>query len=222
MTIMEAMQNRHSVRNYTEREIEADALAALQAEIKACNTEGGLNIQLVTNEPDAFGGFMARYGKFSGVRNYIALIGKKGSGLDEKIGYYGERIALKAGQLGLNTCWVAMTFSKGKCGAKIGAGEKLVCVLSLGYGATQGVPHKNKPMESLCKTSVSMPDWFRSGMEAALLAPTATNQQKFLLTLSEDKVKAEATGGFYSKVDLGIVKYHFEIGAGAENFKWVH
>lgn len=220
MTIMEAMQSRHSVRSYTEQKIAEDALAALKAEIEACNSESGLNIQLITGEPDAFGGFMARYGKFSGVRNYIALIGKKSAGLDEKAGYYGERVALKAGQLGLNTCWVAMTFSKGKCAAKIGKDEKLVCVLSLGYGATQGVAHKSKPMETLCKSEGGMPDWFRRGMEAALLAPTATNQQKFLLTLSGDAVKAEATGGFYSKVDLGIVKYHFEVGAGTESFTW--
>jgi hypothetical protein len=24
----------------------------------------------------------------------------------------------------------------------------------------------------------------------------------------------------YSKMDLGIVKYHFELGAGKENFEW--
>lgn len=26
--------------------------------------------------------------------------------------------------------------------------------------------------------------------------------------------------GFCTKIDLGIVKYHFEIGAGKENFEW--
>lgn len=104
--------------------------------------------------------------------------------------------------------------------SKIAKGEKLVCVLSLGYGVTQGVPHKSKPMDALCKVEGKIPGWFKSGMEAALLAPTATNQQKFLLTLSGNTVKAEATGGFYKDVDLGIVKYHFEIGAGKEHFTW--
>ncbi len=64
--------------------------------MKACNRESGLHIQLVTNEPKAFAGFMAHYGKFSGVTNYIAMIGKKGPGLDEKCGYYGERMVLKS------------------------------------------------------------------------------------------------------------------------------
>lgn len=220
MTIYEAMQNRHSVRSYTDKKIENDVLLELKNEIEECNSKSGLNIQIITDEPNAFGGFMARYGKFSNVKNYIALIGKKSVNLDEKIGYYGEHIALKAQTLGLNTCWVALTFSKGKCGAKINKGEKLVCVLTLGYGVTQGVPHKSKPIESFYKAEEKIPDWFISGINTALLAPTATNQQKYLFTLSDKTVKAEATGGFYSKVDLGIVKYHFEKGAGTENFKW--
>jgi len=63
-------------------------------------------------------------------------------------------------------------------------------------------------------------------MEAALMAPTAMNQQKFKFTLQEgNKVKAEATfsltGKSYLYYDLGIVKCHFEIGAGKENFIWI-
>ena len=216
MTILEAMQARHSVRSYTDRKIPADIVSRLREEIDACNRESGLSIQLATDEPRAFEGMMAHYGKFTGVRNYIALIGRKSGGLEEQAGYYGERLALLAQTLGLNTCWVAMTFSKGavKRRCAIGTGEKLACVLALGYGATQGVPHRSKPMEALCKTDGTMPDWFRAGMEAAMLAPTAVNQQKFLITLTGDRAEANSLGGFYSMVDLGIVRYHFEAGSG--------
>ena len=93
-------------------------------------------MQLILNEPKAFSGLMAHYGKFSGVKNYIALIGKKGNDLDEKCGYYGEKIVLKVQQLGLNTCWVAMTYSKVKTGFKINNGEKLCVVIVVGYGLT--------------------------------------------------------------------------------------
>ena len=71
-------------------------------------------------------------------------------------------------------------------------------------------------MSELCRVQGDMPEWFRNGMEAAMLAPTAVNQQKFLFTLDDDIVTAERTGGMYSLVDLGIVKYHFEIGSGKE------
>lgn len=213
------MKARHSVRRYKNQPINAETISALQSEIDACNKESGLHIQLVTSEPKAFDGFMAHYGKFSGVTNYIAIIGKKDPALDEKCGYFGERLVLKAQELSLNTCWVAMTYSKIKTAFTVGQGEKLCVVIALGYGETQGIPHKS--ISEVSKSEGTMPDWFKSGMEAALLAPTAMNQQKFLFTLNGGKVSAKAGMGFYTKLDLGIVKYHFEIGAGKENFEWV-
>lgn len=216
MTIKEAMKERHSVRQYMEKPLEAEVIRALEQEILACNQESGLHIQLVTNEPKAFDGFMAHYGKFSGVTNYIAMIGKKGADLEEKCGYYGERLVLLAQTLGLNTCWVAMTYSKIKTAFTVGKGEKLCIVIALGYGKNQGVAHKSKAAEAVMKAEQPVPDWFKEGVEAALLAPTAMNQQKFLFTLEGNRVSAKAGVGFYSKIDLGIVKYHFEIGAGKD------
>lgn len=218
MDIIKAMNERHSVRSYTDKKIEGETLAALNEEIESCNRESGLNIQLITDEPNAFDSFLAHYGSFSGVKNYIAIVGKKSPDLQEKGGYYGEKIVLKAQMLGLNTCWVALTFSKKKAAYKISKGEKLVCVIAIGYGKTAGVPHKNRSIDPLCKFNGNMPEWFRNGVYAAMTAPTATNQQKFCFTLLPDgNVKAEETGGFYSKIDLGIVKYHFELGSGKDS-----
>lgn len=219
MDLTEAMKARHSVRQYQNKPLDTETVKALQAEIHKCNQESGLHIQLVKNEPKAFDGFMAHYGKFRGVTNYIAMIGKKG-GLDEKCGYYGERLVLLAQQLGLNTCWVAMTYSKIKTAFVIDEGEKLYIVIALGYGETQGVAHTSKAISDVAKTEGDMPEWFRKGMEAALLAPTAMNQQKFLFTRNGTQVSAKAGMGFYAKIDLGIVKYHFEVGAGKDNFQW--
>lgn len=208
MDIMEIMKARHSVRQYTNKRIENEKREELMALVKACNKESGLHIQMIFDEPKCFDSMMAHYGKFSGVANYIALVGKKDANLDEKAGYYGEKLVLKAQELGLNTCWVAMTH--GKSAAKIERGEKLACIISLGYGTSQGVAHKDKPMEQLCNCTSTMPDWFAKGLEAAMLAPTAMNQQKFVLNLDGEKVTAHAGKGFYTKMDLGIVKYHFE------------
>lgn len=219
MNVVEAMKERHSVRKYKNKSLDKKTVAALQSEIALCNQEGGLHIQLVTNEPRAFDGFMAHYGKFSGVTNYIAMIGKK-EGLDEKCGYYGERLVLLAQQLGLNTCWVAMSYRKIKTAFEIDKGERLCVVIALGYGETQGIAHKSKSVNDVAKTDGQLPEWFRNGVEAALLAPTAMNHQKFLFTLKGNKVYAKAGIGFFTKVDLGIAKYHFEIGAGKDKFDW--
>lgn len=220
MDIMQAMRERHSVRQYKKQPLGEDVISELQTEISECNREGGLHIQLVTNEPKAFDGFMARYGKFSGVTNYIALIGKKSNDLEERCGFYGERLVLKAQQLGLNSCWVAMTYSKIKSAYSVAAGEKLCIVIALGYGETQGAAHKIKAPVDVSETNGAAPDWFEQGIRAALRAPTAMNQQKFKFILNGNTVQAKAGSGFYTKIDLGIAKYHFEVGAGKENFEW--
>ncbi len=214
MDLLEAMKQRHSVRTYTNRRIEGAVKEELQQFVDHCNNESGLHMQLVLEEPKAFDGFMAHYGKFSGVKNYLAMIGPKDADLDERCGYYGEKFVLRAQQLGLNTCWVGLTYSKIKGAFQVGQGEKLCCVIAIGYGSTQGSSHKSKAIEAVSKTDGVVPDWFRKGVEAALLAPTAMNQQKFEFVLTGNQVSAKAGMGFYSKVDIGIVKYHFELGAG--------
>ena len=216
MTQLEAIQARHSVRKYMDKPIPQDLIEALDAEISACNRESGLHMQLITGEEKAFGGMLG----FSRVKNYIALVGGNTADFDEKSGYYGERIALTAQMLGLNTCWAAMSYSKRKCSAVVAKDEKLGCAIAVGFGATQGKPHRSKPMNAVCKTAEDIPGWFQAGVEAALLAPTAVNQQRFLFTLTGNTVKAETTGGPCCKIDLGIVKYHFEVGAGKERFHW--
>ncbi|MFV0527430.1 MAG: nitroreductase family protein [Lachnospiraceae bacterium] len=210
MDIKEAILKRHSVRRYTDQKIQGDTLQQLNECIAACNRESGLHIQLCLEEPQAFDSMMARYGKFENVRNYIALVGKKSAQFEEKCGYYGERIVLLATQLGLQTCWVGMSYKKSKSTAVIERGEKLLLVIAIGYGQTSGVSHSTKPLSKISRVEGEMPDWFRHGMEAVKLAPTAVNQQKFMFELRDGQVSATAQKAFYSKVDLGIAKYHFD------------
>lgn len=212
MDILEVMRSRHSVRQYTDKKIEYEKREILNELVKTCNSEGAMNIQIIYDEPKCFDSMMAHYGKFSGCTNYIAVVGKKSKDLDERAGYYGERLVLKAQELGLNTCWVAMTH--GRSAAKIEKGEKLAVIISLGYGRKQGTAHKSKPLSLVCDQAENPPEWFARGMEAVMLAPTAMNQQKFRFYLKGDRAEAIATGGFYSRIDLGIVKYHFEVVSG--------
>lgn len=211
--MIEIMKQRHSVRQYTQKPIETEKRSVLDGLIREINQKADLHIQMIYDDPKCFDSFMAHYGKFTGVRNYIALVGKKSPKRDETLGYYGEELVLKAQELGLNTCWVALTHGKSK--AVINKDEKLVCLISVGYGVTQGTRHKSKPIEELCNYSKQMPEWFLNGMDAALLAPTAMNQQKFRFELQPDgTVKASCGSGFYTKLDLGIVRYHFEAVSG--------
>ena len=228
MTLIEAIEARHSVRKYKDEPIPEEILSVLRNRIREINDEAGLHIQLVTDEPKAFSGLMA-YGSFSGVKNYFVMAGKKGNDLDEKIGYYGEQLVLLAQTLGLNSCWAGLSYSKIPGTYELEDGEKIGCYIALGYGETQGKAHKSKEIKSVSNASDVTPEWFSKGVEAALLAPTAINQQKFYIEYlgfkdnsKLPKVSARPLFSMagYSKMDLGIVKYHFEIGAGKERFEW--
>ncbi len=214
MTLSEAIENRHSVRAYTDREIEEEKLLVIGEETERCNKESGLNLQLVLNEPKAFDSTLAHYGKFSGVRNYIACVGKKDKSLAEKVGYYGERLVLLIQTLGLNSCWVALTFRKIPGSFTINKEEKLVCLIAFGYGRDNGKSHKIKKYSDVCDVK-NPPLWLENGVKASLLAPTSVNQQKFFISSDkEGKVTIRRKGlGIYTKIDLGIVKYHFEVGS---------
>lgn len=227
MTLLEAITARHSVRKYLDKEIPADIIAVLQDRIAEYNKVGNLNIQLVLNETKAFTGMLS-YGKFSGVKNYLVMVGRKSKDLDERIGYYGEHLVLLAQTLGLNTCWVGLSYRKVPEAYDVGKDEKLACMIALGYGDTQGVSHKIKSKEEVSNASDITPTWFKKGVEAALLAPTAVNQQKFsfeYLGLKNNRHQVSAKKSFsmigYTQMDLGIAKCHFEIGAGKDNFDWV-
>ena len=214
MTEKEAILQRHSVRTYLDKKIEEEKVNQIKEKIKEINAEGNLNFQFLE---DAGKAYSMTFNKLSGLGtapSVIACVGKVADDLDEKVGYYGEKLVLFIQTLGLNTCWTG-TFNKRTSEANVGDGEKMVIYIARGYGKDQGKPRKSKTADQVTAGKSDKPDWFNKGVEMALLAPTAINQQKFTIKLNDDDDTVEFidNGGVLSKVDLGIVKYHFEIGA---------
>lgn len=222
MDLMMAIKERHSVRDFKDEPISDADVKELNNYIDQINTDSGLNIQLILNEPKAFNSLGIRlltyYGNFRNVKNYVALIGKRSESLDERCGYYGEHIVLKAQQMGLRTCWVGGTYKKIPEACNMTKDERIVAVIAIGYGNNDGVPHKSKNIKEVTFTSDNYPVWFRKGVEAALLAPTAMDKQRFMFGIRNNKVTVKDFPGPFSKMDLGIVKYHFEIGSGIKIF----
>ena len=216
MDIKDAIKARHSVRFYKDEPISDENKAELEVLIGECNAESGLHLQLIVDDPECFDTFLAHYGMFKNVKNYIAVVGPKPmADLEVRGGYYGQKIVLAAQMMGLNTCWVAGTYKRGKCKAEVKDNEKIVCVIAIGYGENQGTKHKSKPLSKLCSVPESkMPVWFKNGVKAAMMAPTAMNQQKFRISLEEDEPIITSGRGPMTGIDLGIVKYNFEAASG--------
>ena len=212
-TIEKLVRERHSVRRYKSDKIEEEKIIRLNSLINEINEKTGSNIQLVLNNSKCFDDFVFSYGWIINCKNYIALVGKKSRKLKEEMGYYGEMLVLKLMEMGLNSCWVAGSYNKKSVNVNFRENDELVCIIALGYGENNGSDHRKKSFEQVCN-STEYPDWFKKGVEFSLLAPTALNQQKFKFTyLGENNVKLKAGIGPYVKIDLGIVKYHFELGA---------
>lgn len=104
------------MRQYKPDPIEDEKMSKQVELCRECSEKSGLRMELITNDPECFETLLAKYGKFKGVVNYIAIVGKKNDEMaEENAGYYGERIVLEAQMMRLNICWVGGTYGKGKC-----------------------------------------------------------------------------------------------------------
>ena len=215
MDEMKWIRERHSVRSYLDKAVEPEKEAAILAEIERINALSGLHIQYRNGAEGVFESLLARFIGWKYVPGYLAMVGQDNPETEEVCGYWGEQLVLFLQSIGLNTCWVGM-FNRNAVKAKLAPGEKTIITVALGYGADSGKPHRSKEIGDVTDVKEDeMPDWFRRGVEAALLAPTAINQQKFRISLDGDRPVLKTTGtGPFLRLDLGIVKRHFEIGSG--------
>lgn len=218
MDLKEAISKRHTVRKYLDKKIPDNLVRQLNKIIEEKNKEYKINIKLITNDSSALNGIIKLI-LAKNVKNYLIMSGKDSDDLQEKLGYVGAFLMLYAQTLGLNTWWIGGTFNKSV--SKYVPGSKVVGVIAIGYGETEGNPHKSKKVDDVAiYEKDKVPEWFTNGVKYSLLAPTALNKQDFKITGKENTVKIEFEKSSFAGVNLGIVKYHFELGAGKENFNW--
>ena len=218
MDFKEAMQKRHMVRKYTDKPLSDEIIAKINERIELNNKNYNLNMKLMINNSKGVSSIMKLI-MARGVNNFIILAGDVSGNLDERLGYSGADIMLYAQTLGLNTWWVGGTFNRSV--SRYVDNKKVTGIIAIGYGQTQGVPHKSKNVEDVSKyEGTIIPPWFISGVEGALLAPTALNKQDFMLIGNGNRVKTECRNGIFTGSNVGLIKYHFELGAGKGNFEW--
>lgn len=227
ITNIEAINTRSSRRNYIESPIDKAKVEKLNALIDEYNKKEGLNIRFIEDGADGFKG-LSGYGMFKGVRSLIALSGKKSiEDLKEKLGYYGELLAIEATKMNLGTCFVAGTFNKSKI-AGISDDDELICVITIGNVQEdksfkerlllKATHRKVKPIEEFyINKGGILPEWFMEGVKAVQKAPSAVNKQPVRLKYEDGNVYAfvEETKNL-ELVDLGIAKANFSLAVHGE------
>ncbi|MEE1295536.1 MAG: nitroreductase family protein [Bifidobacterium sp.] len=219
MDLTEAIDRRHTVRRYQARPLEPEAEDTLREAIREVNRRDGLCLKLVTGTGDgvnAMGRLMGRH-----INNYVILAGPESPGLGRLIGYRGAELMLLAQTLGLNTWWVGGFVSeRGVRRHLLDPEAKVLGVLVVGYGATQGEPHRTKVAEDISSYDGHRPKWFDAGVNALLKAPSALNRQPFVVEGAGNVVRLSCEDSAMPDIDLGIARFFFELGAGPGTFVW--
>ena len=216
---------RSSRRVYLNRPVAKEKVEVLKETIEKLNIEGGVSMVWIDDASDAFSGFKKSRGLFKNVRSAVLLKGgKKDAHLFEKLGYYGECIALTATAMDLGSCFVGGTFDKNSDVFSLKKEERMALVLTIGETGDRKrlreraihyfIHRREKSVEDLYLSYKTPPEWFLRGVKAAAKAPSAKGRQPAYFEYLSGEVR-----GFVSEkewfdiLDLGIAKYHFEIGA---------
>lgn len=215
------MKNRVSHRRFLAQPLSNEDLITMERLIDQVNRKSGLHFTLICDRHDIFAGHL------TGAPSYIMLTGSAGDPhAEEKCGYYGQLLVLFANAMGLSTCWVGGTYDRNTCLARLGKGERLVCVIALGYSASTAsshAPHRStKTIAQLSDAPSDAPEWFFDAVAAVQLAPSAMNRQGVCFRWMEDgSVQGISTDNeSFSMVDLGIAKLHFELGSRGGDWEW--
>ena len=212
----QAARDRHLVRKYTDAALPDDIISKLSARADANNAAYSLAIKLMANDGHGIPAVVKIF-RAQGVKNYFILAGDDAPDLGERLGYSAADLMLYAQTLGLNSWYIGATYNHGV--SRYVNGKKAIGIVVVGYGQTAGVPHKSKSASGK-GSQTAAPEWFTKGVEMALLAPTALNRQDFFITGEGNTVHIKAANTPYSGANLGLVRYHFELGAGKGNFEW--
>jgi len=232
-----AIPVRRSRRRYKPIPLEPAQLAQLQTVCREFRPYPQARAEMITKPPDeVLRGIVASYGKIKGAQALIAFIGDTDERyVNEKIGYTGEGIVLEATAMGLGTCWVggSLFFRRGLAESIVGAGknERVFAVTPVGYAVRElslgervqtafGMFHRRKPLAEMVLGlgEKQWPDWIKSALEAARLAPSAVNRQPWRFYVERNSITISVDSsllewGISKRLDCGIAMLHIEVAA---------
>ena len=241
------MKTRRSVRSYRPDPIEAEKLAALEAELDK-NQVGPLGSRVrfalidASDYPAAELKKFGTYGFIKGSRVYIAGAVNPGGFSMEDYGYLMEKNILHATGLGLGTCWLGGSLNRGTFSEqlKTTAEEVIPAVTPVGYEAEKrtlvdrmirmsaGAANRKKPEEIFFTKTAGKPldlgsiGEYATALDAVRGAPSASNKQPWRIIKGEKNLY-----NFYLKEDAaynnafkGIKIQNLDIGIAMCHFEY--
>lgn len=219
MNNFEAINKRKSTRKFVNKKLDDEILMNIKDIINDINEESGLTIKLIKNGESAFEFIEKNYGTFNNVKSVILLKGPAEKlDLEEKVGFFGEKLCIELVKMNIDNCWVAGSYDKERYRNYIEYNEELICVMPIGVGAEGIVEHiaeilknkNNRELESFYDADKDIPKWLEEGIIAVQKAPSSKNKQPVRVKYENDEVSIYLEeGNKHMLVDLGIAKANF-------------
>lgn len=238
--ITEIIEQRHSVRTYSEQAISPSILADITSYIKKVTKpyDGKVRIQLLSKEIDNQKVKLGTYGVIKGAQYYLAGAAYKSDYSHEKLGYVLEEIVLYCTSLGLGTVWLGGTFSKSQFAKAMNLqqDEELLIVVPIGYEAEKksliaslmgNNNQKRKAFGELFfdgNTNTPLTEdsakQYAKALEMVRRAPSAVNAQPWRVIKEGDTLHFyTANSKSMHLIDLGIGLAHFHLTAKEQGLK---
>lgn len=233
--VTDVIKDRSSWRTYSKTPLENDTETSLLEFIEDKNS--GLfdtKIRFELLEHHGNGKKLGTFGFITGKPHFLAGALKDSSMNMEDYGYVMEKIILYATDLGLGSCWLGGTFTRGSFAEAINLqeDESIPAITPIGRTPSErksmgkimrwaAKANKRKPWEELFyskdfRTPIRQNDAgdYSTALEMVRLGPSASNKQPWRILLDGGRVHFFCQGqniSIFQRLDMGIAMCHFNL-----------
>ena len=144
----QTVKSRTSVRNYADREIEAEKIKALELFVASIDNPFGqeMTFHFLNQDDVPDPSKLGTYGVIKGAKRYIGASIQEGPMALEALGYEFESAILYLAHLGLGSCWLGGTFNRKGFANAMAIGEAKLFPAATPYGYSASKMHMTETL----------------------------------------------------------------------------
>lgn len=231
--IEKAINKRHSVRNYSNKNISDEILNKIKKYINSLDMPMGVRIEFIFD--DNIGKYKGTYGFVKGAKNYMALICEENIKTLLWAGFIFEHVILYCTSIDIGTVWLGGTFNKNIFNNRFDLkhNESIKILVPFGYenndkkGVLNNILSKNSSKRNDFEKMFFKYDFnspityseYKEIYEFVRKSPSSLNSQPWRVLECDDFIHfySNKKNTEFSEIDMGIGLCHFYLGAKFKN-----
>ncbi|MDV4150534.1 nitroreductase family protein [Clostridium sp. AL.422] len=230
-SIENAIRDRYSVRNYSEKELSEEIIEQIEDYINTLDNPFDIKVRIGFVKKEKYDGVvrLGTYGVIKGANYYLVGVCEKKEFALEALGYTFEKVILYCTSLGLGSVWLGASFNKSAFEKTINLrdNEILPVVSPIGYeGGEKSFlasfikDHRNvrKNFSDLFfdkdfnKPLIKQSDLYSEALEMVRLSPSSINSQPWKIVKDDGNLYIYSSGVTkMNKIDMGIALCHLDL-----------